>query len=404
MPAAQSPDNQPPKAKMRAVIFDLDGVLIDSLPAHLRFAERMAKKARQPQPAINVPKSPKEFKERVAAAWTTDRSTKISPMLQFFRFLDFTPKNAERADRDYRANFKREPIPLFTGVADMLLRLQRHGLKLGIVTSNTRANLRSAFGKWLFLFEPECIFTDDDRPKREKHEAISAAVAALNIDPSEAVFVGDQHSDWMAAQAAGVGFLAVTYGWVIAQAGPEEKRAFESVDTPKSVADHFIGESAVPDCAATKACEDAWSTALDHAREMFTYHAGQRHNSINFYFVALTIVMAGYGGLLAVDSAEFAPLVSRIGIVLGITGVVVTSCFWALDKRNLSLVSCDESLLRVAERNYARALALTEFETVKASDDKNWFTYGNVMPFLFLFLLSINAVAAITFAWWAWPR
>src|SRR5262245_46624750 len=65
---------------MRAVNFDFDGVLVDSLPAHLRYCRRIAQDFRLP---IEIP-PPDEFKDRVIRTGMV-----ISPMVHFFRAVGF---------------------------------------------------------------------------------------------------------------------------------------------------------------------------------------------------------------------------------------------------------------------------------------------------------------------------
>lgn len=204
---------------IRGVIFDMDGVLVDSLPAHLRYCERIAKDFGLD---VEVP-SPEEFKERIVRS-----GVRISPMYHFFRALKFPEAEARRADERYRKEFRRE---LFDGVPRMLEVLAgAGGLALGIVTSNVRNVVERALGEHLKLFR--CVFADDDPEGRAKPDALRAAVEAFEGDPESVLFVGDQPSDVNAAREAGVRFLGVTYGWGIS----EEDAEVERVRSPGEIA------------------------------------------------------------------------------------------------------------------------------------------------------------------------
>lgn len=191
----------------RAVFFDVDGVLMDSLPQHLRICRD---KAREFGLALAIP-DPDEFRRMVA------RGTQVSPMLNFFLAVGFSERDAQRAVEDYEREFMSRYRPgLFAGVGRMLEKLHGAGIALGLVTSNTRANVEPALGKLMALFERQAAFFFDDYAKSmTKAQCLARGAQKLALPPAACTYVGDQPSDAVAARKAGFGFLGVTYGWGI---------------------------------------------------------------------------------------------------------------------------------------------------------------------------------------------
>jgi phosphoglycolate phosphatase len=202
-------------------IFDVDGVLLDSLGAHLQICRD---EARRFGLSIKLP-TIEEFRSLVA------HGAVVSPMVEFFRTVGFPGQLAELANEHYRREFAQKyPVLPFPGVSDMLADLAATGVGLGIATSNTRTIISSALGDAMRFFDARCIFTDDDSPRLTKAQALSDCAHNYGVNTEAALYVGDQPRDFTAAQIAQVPFLGVTYGWGIeagelrfaAAASPEE--------------------------------------------------------------------------------------------------------------------------------------------------------------------------------------
>jgi phosphoglycolate phosphatase len=191
---------------IRIAIFDVDGVLLDSLDAHLQICRD---EARRFDLSIELP-TIEEFRSSVA------HGAVVSPMVEFFRAVGFPGHLAERANEHYRRGFAQNyPVRPFPGVLGMLAEVAAAGVGLGIVTSNTRAIITSALGDAMRFFDARCIFTDDDSPRRAKAEAISECARNYGSKPETSLYIGDQPRDFAAAQMSHVPFLGVTYGWGI---------------------------------------------------------------------------------------------------------------------------------------------------------------------------------------------
>ncbi len=134
---------------IQAAFFDVDGVLIDSLPQHL---ELCRDKAKEFQINLKVP-SIDEFRAAVSAG------VKVSPMLDFFLAIGFPEEDANRAVATYDKEFAtRYHPPAFEGVDSMLRALRDQGARLGIVTSNTRENVTPVLAESLDAFDHSCLF------------------------------------------------------------------------------------------------------------------------------------------------------------------------------------------------------------------------------------------------------
>ena len=197
-------------------------MLLDSLSSHLQICED---KSREYGLALKIPDA-HELRNMIRAG------VAISPMLQFFRAVGFPEDLAETADRDYQATFMKLYAPRpFSGVGPMLATLRTMGLKLGVVTSNVHSNVINGLGSNATHFDPGSIFAFDTVPEFSKPRALELATTALRVAPAEAIYVGDQPADWKAAQANGMRFLGVTYGWGISV----EERDFDVVNTVEDI-------------------------------------------------------------------------------------------------------------------------------------------------------------------------
>jgi phosphoglycolate phosphatase len=213
----------------RAVFFDVDGVLVDSLPQHLRICQD---KAIEFGLKLKIP-TLEEFRQLIR------RGTKVSPMLYFFLAVGFPDDLAARAVVDYEKEFTLHYRPgAFSGINNMLTTLQSAGLKLGLVTSNTRANVVPALGNAMQYFEKSCLFFFDRYPEpKSKSWCLAEGARLLRLEPQACVYVGDQPADATAAREADVRFLGVTYGWAIS----EDDKQYETVKSITEISDNLVG-------------------------------------------------------------------------------------------------------------------------------------------------------------------
>jgi phosphoglycolate phosphatase-like HAD superfamily hydrolase len=213
----------------RAVFFDVDGVLVDSLPQHLQICRD---KATEFGLKLKIP-TVDEFRQLVR------RGTKVSPMRYFFLAVGFPEDLAERAVADYEREFIHRYRPkLFSGVTRMLSTLKTAGLKLGLVTSNTRSNVEPVLGDAMQYFEESCLFFFDRYPEpKTKAWCLAEGARLLQLGTQACVYVGDQPADAIAAHEAGVRFLGVTYGWGISR----DDKQYETANSVFEICDKLIG-------------------------------------------------------------------------------------------------------------------------------------------------------------------
>ncbi len=191
----------------RCISFDVDGVLLDSLPQHLQICRDLAERYGL---NLTIP-SIAEMRARISAGLV------VSPMRQFFLALGFTESLAERGLDEYRRNFaSRYPPRPFPGVREMLLKIYDHHIRLGLVTSNIRENVIAPLSDCASLFDPQLMFFDEPSTTGlTKEAALSRSAELVKVNGGDCYYVGDQPADERAARAAGFYFLGVTYGWGI---------------------------------------------------------------------------------------------------------------------------------------------------------------------------------------------
>jgi HAD superfamily hydrolase (TIGR01509 family) len=185
----------------RAVIFDVDGTLVDSIEAYRTVAERAA--------------APLGLEITVAVVRQALNTNQ--PFWDIVLPPD-RPGRAEMVERLEAEAARQWPSVLqthgraFAGLRGTLESLRDRGARLGIVTGSPGASLRRLEDEGLLgLFD--AVFTGRDVAQVKPHpEGLLRCAAALGIEPGEAVYVGDTPLDVQASLAAGMGAVAVLTG------------------------------------------------------------------------------------------------------------------------------------------------------------------------------------------------
>lgn len=199
------------RARPRAVLFDLDGTLLDSADLIIT-AFRETCQARL---GMDVDR------EDVLAAWSL-------PIRHRFRAL-VPGHDEEDLARDYLRRYLRlhdTHARLFPSVPHVLDALRARGYRLAVVTSKRRATTQAAvhaFGlaRWFSV-----LVTDDDVafPKPDP-EPVRMAGRQLGIPLGETLMVGDSPLDIAAGLAAGALTAGALWGTMdakaLADAGPD---------------------------------------------------------------------------------------------------------------------------------------------------------------------------------------
>jgi phosphoglycolate phosphatase len=188
---------------LRAVLFDLDGTLLDTAPDMvgalnaLRREEFLA-----PLPYDVIRSAVSHGAARVVKAGFPDANPEAALQLQR-RFLEI-----------YRRALSRE-TRLFPGMSDVLDALARLSIKSGIVT-NKAAWLTEPLLEELGLRERfACVVSGDTLAERKPHPLPLLHAAALaGVSPSECIYVGDAERDVQAAHAAAMPALVANYGYL----------------------------------------------------------------------------------------------------------------------------------------------------------------------------------------------
>ncbi len=101
------------------------------------------------------------------------------------------------------------PLRLFPGMDEALPALAKAGMKLGIVSSNSRANVARVVGLELL---PLFFHLDCGASLFGKAAKLRAMARRAGVSPSDTIYLGDEIRDAHAAREAGMSYGAVAWG------------------------------------------------------------------------------------------------------------------------------------------------------------------------------------------------
>jgi N-acetyl-D-muramate 6-phosphate phosphatase len=188
----------------RAVLFDLDGTLIDSAPD-------LAGAANDLLHELGLPPAPFEQLRPMVGAGARGMlgaALNVKPGDDRFDLL------RDRFLAIYEQRMTRETRP-FAAVLPVLDALEAAGLAWGIVTnkaSRFTVPLVAALG---LQARAGTVIAGDTTPHSKPHpEPLLEAARRLQLPPAQCWYVGDDHRDIRAGQAAGMTTVAVSWGYL----------------------------------------------------------------------------------------------------------------------------------------------------------------------------------------------
>lgn len=179
----------------RLVIFDFDGTLSDSGDWFLSIADELA--------------------DRFNFAHVTDAEVEMlrgQTTGQVLRYLGIPRWKLPRIARYVQARFgeEAEKIHMFPGVTDMLETLQKAGIRIAVCTSNNERNARTILGPEnvarIETFEAGASLFGKARKFRK-------VLKRLGVEPGDALSIGDETRDILAARKVGMRSGAVLWGY-----------------------------------------------------------------------------------------------------------------------------------------------------------------------------------------------
>jgi phosphoglycolate phosphatase/pyrophosphatase PpaX len=176
---------------VKAVLFDLDGTLLDSFSLHYSAYEAMFGH-------FGI----KMEKERFLSTYSPD-------WYRTYKAFGLEEEQWERANMLWLEAAAAHTPVLFPGVEEMLDELGSL-YTLGIVTSGSRSRVVKDLDRLAIAGRFSTVITGDDitNPKPAP-EALEMALVNLNLSPDESLYVGDAHADFEMSRAAGVTFIGV---------------------------------------------------------------------------------------------------------------------------------------------------------------------------------------------------
>jgi phosphoglycolate phosphatase len=195
--------------RLAAVLFDLDGTLLDTvadiaLALNRTMVEHGCKPLAEDDVRRMVGRGSPNLIERAAASQDRiiDATTQAAMLERFFHHYGRLEESNEDSAQPY------------TGAAESLRTLHAAGLRTAVVT-NKQHRFAAALLERLGLADWVDVVVGGDTCARRKPDPqpLLFACDSLHVPPSESLMVGDSVNDVQAARAAGIPIVCVSYGY-----------------------------------------------------------------------------------------------------------------------------------------------------------------------------------------------
>ena len=192
----------------RAVLFDLDGTLVDTVETRIEsWLEALA--------AAGFPTT----RERLAPLIGVD-GRRLAREIAALASVALDEEAADRIDRDSGERYdrrNREPRPL-PGVREMVETLDARSVDWAIATSSRKEQVATSVAALGLMQAPRIVDASHVAHAKPEPDLLLEAAEQLGVEPAHCWYIGDATWDMVAAVAAGMIPIAVTAGSAVDEA------------------------------------------------------------------------------------------------------------------------------------------------------------------------------------------
>ncbi|MDH4572900.1 HAD-IA family hydrolase [Salinicola acroporae] len=189
-----------PFKNIKHISFDMDGVLIDSLPVMER-AWQKAMDATGQEIAFT------EYKQHIG--------------IPFYDILSNVGCNRSMFSKvkkvyDESSSLELDRIEVFEGILEALRQAKKAGLLISVVTSKTKQRTTDILEHHFSDIDFDFVVSPEDVPSgrgKPNPDPLLLACIQLGVDPYNTIYVGDMESDRETAQRAGAHFVHAAWGF-----------------------------------------------------------------------------------------------------------------------------------------------------------------------------------------------
>jgi len=189
---------------LRGIIFDIDGTLVDTNPAHVEAWRRAFQRLGYDVPTQRIELEIGKGGDKLVPAILGQEGEQ---------------RDGERLRKAQKQEFlaiaNHERFPVFPGVPDIFEALRRRGIETALATSSDDKHLEATLasaGLDLRRSADVVVTKSSADASKPDPDIVLAAVEKLGLQPSECAMVGDTVYDAQACRAAGIVFLGVLSG------------------------------------------------------------------------------------------------------------------------------------------------------------------------------------------------
>ncbi|MDF1484177.1 HAD-IA family hydrolase [Ramlibacter sp. H39-3-26] len=210
---------------VRAVLFDLDGTLVDSAPDLAAAADKMRTDRGMP----SLPIAHYRPMAGAGARGMLAQAFGISP-----EHPDFAGMREEFFS-NYDGCMLASTAP-FDGIVALIGQLRALPLAWGVVTNKARRFAEPLTRAMPLFSTAGTVVCGDTTPHSKPHPApLLEAARQLDVAPAHCIYVGDDARDILAGQAAGMGTVAACYGYLGRRADISAWGAQAAINSPQEL-------------------------------------------------------------------------------------------------------------------------------------------------------------------------
>ena len=214
----------------QAVLFDLDGTLIDSAPDLGAAADKM--RTDRGMPSLDY------------ALYRPMAGSGAKGMLEIA--FGMAPEHPDYEDfkEEFLSNYEQAMTVrsvIFEGVHDLLAHLQAKGMLWGVVTNKHQRFTLPLTAQLPLFATAKAIVSGDTTPHAKPHpEPLFEAARRMQLPPEYCWYVGDDERDIVAGKAAGMTTVAAHYGYLGSQAKVLNWGADHIIHSPLALAELLV--------------------------------------------------------------------------------------------------------------------------------------------------------------------